>query len=159
MTATRQIEITSTPGSIGTLKTLLASLLALTAILYTDDPAVHVAAIWAVVIFAAAVVKLDMVHPYCWFSMAFALYNTAYTILYLMGDDTSAGYSSMNAVYTVVAMGVVLLIVGADSADMTVPLQRKHELNTTYNDLFFWLFAALSVVFAFILHQRGYSGK
>ena len=45
MTAARQIEITSTPGSIGTLKTLLASLMALTVILYTDDPAVHVAAI------------------------------------------------------------------------------------------------------------------
>ena len=91
MTAQRRIEIASTPGSCGTLKTLLASLLALTVILYTDDPAVHVAAVWAVVIFAAAVVRLDMVHPYCWFSMAFALYNTAYTILYLMGDDVSAG--------------------------------------------------------------------
>ena len=159
MTAQRRIEIASTPGSCGTLKTLLASLLALTVILYTDDPAVHVAAVWAVVIFAAAVVRLDMVHPYCWFSMAFALYNTAYTILYLMGDDTSAGYSSMNAVYTVVAMGVVLLVVGADSVDASVPLERRHELNSTYNDLFFWLFWGLSVVFAFILHRRGYSGK
>lgn len=159
MTAERRIEITSAPGSYGTLKTLLASLLALSVILYTDEPAVHVAAIWALVIFAAAVVRLDMVHPYCWFSMAFALYNTAYTILYLMGDDTSAGYSSMNAVYTIVAMGIVLFIVGADSQDSTVPLERHHQLNGTYNDLFFWLFCGLSVVFAFILQRRGYSGK
>ena len=156
---TRQIRIPYTPGSAGTLKTLLASLLALTVILYTDAPAVHVAAVWGVVLVAAAVVRLDMVHPYCWFSMAFALYNTAYTILYIMGDDTSAGYSSMNAVYTVVAMGVVLLIVGADSVDASVPLERRRELNSTYNDLFFWLFFAVSVMFAFILHRRGYSGK
>lgn len=124
-----------------------------------SNPFIHIFAIWAFAIVACILVGFDLIHPYCWFSLSFALYNTAYTILYAMNYDTSAGYSSKNSLFTLIAMGIVLVIVGGEQVEKDKPFTREFTVNTKYNDIAFYVLAVLSIVFAFILLRRGYIGK
>ena len=131
---------------------------ALLAVFFFDSVAVHLFVVWAVAFAACWLVKFDLIHPYCWFSLTFCLYNTSYTILYAMGYDTYAGYSYQNTVFTLIALAVVLTVVGGEVVDDKLE-DNITLINTKYNDLLFYIFAILAVVFAFILLRRGYSGK
>ena len=141
-----------------TLVMLFAVAFALLAVLFFDSVSVHLFAVWAVAFIACWLVRFDLIHPYCWFSLTFCLYNTSYTILYAMGYDTYAGYSYHNTVYTLIALAVVLTVVGGEKVEDELQ-DNITVINTKYNDLLFYLFAILAVVFAFILLRRGYSGK
>ena len=144
---------------LGTIKILFLVIIGLLIILVTEEPVVHLVTIWAAALYIAGIVRFDLIHPYCWFPLSFALYNTAYTILYIMGDDQSAGYSSMNAVYTIVAMGIVCLIVGVQKIDESKEYNKDYVINSKANNVFFLMFAGISMLFAVILQSRGYSGK
>ena len=76
-----------------------------------------------------------------------------------MNYDTSAGYSSKNSLFTLIAMGIVLVIVGGEQVEKDKPFTREFTVNTKYNDIAFYVLAVLSIVFAFILLRRGYIGK
>lgn len=141
------------------LKILFATIIGLLLIVYKENAVIHLFAIWGLAVYASSLVAFDITHPYCWFSITFALYNTAYTILYVLGYDVSAGYSGLNAVYTIIAMGIVLFIVGGVRIDTQNPLKKGIRINPALNEVVFFLLALASIAFSIILLRRGYSGK
>lgn len=144
---------------IKTLYMLFGLFIGLIGIICVNNPTVHLLIIWGEVIFAASLVKFDLVHPFFWFSVIFALYNTAYTICYVFEYDRTAGYSSMNSLYCIIALGIVLVIVGAEKIERNTQFTEYLDINTYLNNRFFYFFAILSAVSAIILGMRGYAGK
>lgn len=142
-----------------TLIIIFSEVLSISFVMLFSNAFVHIFAIWGLAVIACILVGFDLIHPYCWFSLSFALYNTAYTILYALNYDTSAGYNYKNSLYTLIAMGVVLVIVGGEKVEKDKPFTREFTVNTKYNDITFFVLAALSIIFAFILLRRGYIGK
>lgn len=138
---------------------LSAFVVGMLAVWFAPFPEVHLIVIWLIALLACGIVRFDLIHPYCWFSLTFALYNTAYTILYVCNYDRTAGYSSMNAVYTLTAMVVVLMVVTPVKVRKEASFQKNVITNFTINNWAFYLLAGLSVLFAVILQARGYTGK
>ena len=158
----KELFFMSNPKQIVELKILGLGLIVLFGLLlmfFTDNKIVHLIIVWGIAAYAAAIVRFDLIHPYCWFSFTFALYNTAYTMLNVFGYDRSAGYSTLNSIYTVIALGIVLLIVGPVKINSYQRIRNKIRVNFTLNNIIFQIFAVMTIVFAIILLVRGYSGK
>lgn len=141
------------------LNVLGAILVAFILVIFTSNTIIHIFSIWLVTLVAIIVVRANILHPLCWFSFSFALYNTAYTICYSMGYDISAGYSSLNSLYTLVAMSIVLIIVGTKSVDENKEFTKIVKIDKFANDKIFMILAIVSILFSLMLFNSGYSGK
>lgn len=121
----------------------------------------HMACIWTVVLVAALAVDLDVMHPWCWFSALFTLYNTAHSIMLCFDVDSSygAGYTKENTLYALLALVVVLVVIGPRRIDLSVYPEREVYINPRFTKLLFYIMSVTTIIFAFILKSRGYSGK
>ncbi len=140
------------------IKMVLALILGLLILIYAQTPKVQLITYWTIVLYACYLVKFDITHPYCWFSVTFALYNTAYIILYALGYDVSAGFSLSNAIYSYIGMSVTLLILSPEKR-INDKVDFENKINYKANRIFFVITAFLSISFALILKSRGYEGK
>jgi hypothetical protein len=95
---------------IKTVIVLLSCLLSISIISITNNPIVHIATIWMVCIIAILSLKIDFTHPYCWFSLFFSLYSSAYAILNSLGFETM-GYDSLNLLLPIVFLSFIFLII------------------------------------------------
>lgn len=132
---------------------LLACVIAISITLTTSNPIYHVISLWGVVIVAVLVTKIDLVHPYFWFSAFFVLYSSAYTIILIDGYQTSTGYTSENTIMAIIALFTALMVIGPESLDLKIVNKQKDNLDISKlkNDdkilkgILFLLFAVLLI--------------
>ena len=96
---------------------LLVVVMAFSVILLYDNPIYHILSFWSVVIVAIFISGFDIMHPYFWFSCSFALYSTAYSILYVLNYPINSGYSKENLLLSMIAYSTTIFIFGIEKID------------------------------------------
>jgi oligosaccharide repeat unit polymerase len=76
-----------------------------------DNPISHILALWLPAIIAIFITRFEITHPLVWFSSSFALYSTAYALLYILGYSNT-GYNKENILLPLVGLTIVFLIIG-----------------------------------------------
>jgi len=138
-----------------------AAFLSTISILLFDSIVIHIISIWIVVLISVFISKFDITHPYFWFSIIFTLYNTAHSILFLTGIDSSkgAGYTSINTLYSLYALVIVLFIVGPSRVNINKFPIYKFNINLKTTEILIYLFLFFLLFSSINLSQRGFSGK
>lgn len=86
----------------------------------------HILLVWILALYSIYIVKMDIFHPYCWFSFFFCLYATSYAGLYLMGETSNIyGYNAEPLFYHWIALAVVLLVIPIKKANMASEYTRN----------------------------------
>ena len=92
---------------------------------------IHVSALGLLSVGSCVIVKFDIMHPYCWYSIFFFLYSTSYSILYSQnGLNMNFGYSKRALVCCWIAQVVFLLVVSPKSYRSDNPLWLKEDIKT-----------------------------
>ena len=85
-----------------------------------DQIIVHVFAIFVLAFGSCAVSNFDLFHPLCWFPPFYALYSSAYAILYLVGYNTKYGYSKEGLVYSWIGLAVFLICISTKKVSIII---------------------------------------
>ena len=118
---------------------------------------VHILAMIILCISAIWIADFDLIHPYCWYSIAFTLYSVSYPILYVVGIKTEFGYSKEVIVLEWIALTVFLLIVSPKKN-----VRGKNESlykSNTLNEHVINIIWCLLVVAALVIKKGGYGNK
>lgn len=139
----------------------VAGVISVITIYRTQNPIVHILAMWSIFIVAIFIVKFDLMHPYFWFSAIFSLYSTAYATLYVMGAR-NYGYSYQNILFPVIALVVMLFVIGPQKRNTKKSDYKFAEFNLIdykYIDWIVYALISLVLISSIILLSRGYVGK
>ena len=85
-------------------------------ITHTESVYLQCAAFAVAAIVPILMMKLDILHPWCWYSGFFLLYTVAYPILYQQGE-ARFGYDRMILIYHLIALYTLLMVVPAKRVD------------------------------------------
>ncbi len=111
---------------------LVAFCFSISIIMLFENPKHHILSFWTMVIIIILVCRIDVIHPYFWFTSSFALYSTAYSITYVL-DYHNSGYSKENLLLPLIGLSVVLLILGVQKCSVSSGIQIEKTKN--YNSL------------------------
>ena len=137
---------------------LIYGIIALLIICHTKRPELHIVLIWGMAILAVVICKLQIVHPYFWFSISFSLYSTAYTILYVMGFGIY-GYDSENLFLSTLSLLTSLLVIGSKRVDINSFPKNKIHIPSETLEIIITFLSLLCLFCTILLSQKGYSGK
>lgn len=142
------------------LTVIILSLLTIGIICAFRGPAVHIVAVWFFVICVVSMSKVDIMHPYAWFSAILALYSTAYSILSVI--RLTGNYSYEQLLYPVIALSTSLLFIGTrKKTNVNRFLLKKDQKTFDY----YYLDAVIIVLFvicallSMLLLRSGFWGK
>ena len=101
-----------------------------------DQIIVHVFAIFVLAFGSCAVSNFDLFHPLCWFPPFYALYSSAYAILYLVGYNTKYGYSKEGLVYSWIGLAVFLICISTKKVSIIISRHDNtgNSLNVVNNN-------------------------
>ena len=118
-----------------------------------DNPIVHVICIWSVCLTSILISKLDLLHPYCSFSVVYTLYSSGYAILYCLGQ-VSDGYSKEQILYSIVGLIVLLIAIGPRRVnDVSIKLENKQTKDGKYLDVLIVALEIATIICAFFLME------
>ena len=107
--------------------------LSFTIIIFSEKPIFHVIGFWLSVFVAIIISRFNIMHPLFWFSGSFALYSTAYSLLYILGYPIKSGYSKENILLSLIALSIVLLVVGVKEYDSALCFKNKNHFFSRSN--------------------------
>jgi|GEM_PF-3002686 len=144
---------------------LLTILISFSIILVSQNPTFHLMGFWLIVIVILYITRFDLTHPLMWFSGSFALYNTGYSLLYVLGYPVNSGYSKDNIILSLLALSVVLLIIGVRKYDIGGYFNSENfnimssKSNKRITELILISLLALLLFSIFMLHQTPFIHK
>ena len=140
---------------------IVMTLIAEVTIMMSNNPVIHVAAIWVICIVAMKMTDFDIMHPYTWFSLILTLYSSGYAILVIMG--LAGNYTSDQLYYPILALGVSLIFIGPRKQenvdDHFLSRENDDTISLNYLDSVIVLLLLACLIISFILLRSGYSGK
>ncbi len=126
----------------------------------TSHITVQVVTAAAACLVPALLVRLDVLHPWCWYGGFFALYTVAYPLLYMMGY-ANYGYDRQILLYPLLGLYTALLMVPGKS--YSYGLARESEgftVRTGVLNKFLYLLVALVLLGGSLyISRRGFSNK
>ncbi len=87
--------------------------------------ALHITAFLTLSVGSMAIVKFNLLHPYCWYSLIFTLYSISYPILYLENIITKFGYKKELMILQWLALVTFLLVFSPHS---NISLQVRNSI-------------------------------
>ena len=126
----------------------------------TDTIYVQVAAFAVAALVPILMMKLDVLHPWCWYSAFFFLYTVAYPILYQQGE-ARFGYDKIIMIYHLIALYTLLLMVPAKSVDYREALETDGFAVSTgiLNRLLYLIISLLIFGGVFYISRQGFNSK
>ena len=126
-----------------------------------NNPIVHICVMWFFTVCSILISKIDIMHPYTWFSLILTLYSTAYAILLSMG--LAGNYSREQLLYPVIALGVSLLFIGPkrieNAGSRFLSQKSANDLNYSYLDAVIIVLFVICLFLSMMLLRSGFSGK
>lgn len=126
---------------------VILTILSVGIICLVNDRVVHICVMWLFAVCAILIKKIDVMHPYIWFSMILTLYSTAYSILLSMG--VSGNYTYEQLMYPTIALGVALFFIGPRTEN-NYKVQFLMERNNDDAD-YYYFDAVIIVLFVICL--------
>ena len=126
----------------------------------TENITVQVVAFTAACVVPILLMKIDVLHPWCWYSAFFCLYSIAYPLLYQMGE-TRFGFDSVNLQYHLVALYSALLVIPAKSHPYEARRGSRGFVVRTgvLNRIMYVLTVLLLLGGVLYISRRGFSSK
>ena len=126
----------------------------------TDTIYVQVAAFAVAALVPILMMKLDVLHPWCWYSAFFFLYTVAYPILYQQGE-ARFGYDKIIMIYHLIALYTLLLMVPAKSVDYREALETDGFAVSTgiLNRMLYLIISLLIFGGVFYISGQGFNSK
>ena len=138
-----------------------AFITALITICSSNNLFIHVGAFISFCVIPIIIVKIDILHPYCWFTGFFCIYSTAHPILYSLGYNSRIGYSKEIMIYQLVAIFVSLLFITPKKVQYP-NFRDKNQMRIDlgiFNKIIYILLILSLVFVAYYVSNQGYTGK
>lgn len=105
--------------------------------------------------------RLDLLHPYCWFSAFFALYGCGFPIIIAIGLPSRTTYTKDIMIIQLIALFTFLLVVGPHSNKRNVDVSTENlQIKIGVFNKIINVFLVLIILFTGIyVYRSGYSGK
>lgn len=123
------------------------------------DVFAHVISFFIPVITGVFLVKLDMLHPYVWYTTFFSIYSCAYPVLYLFNYVTKFGYNKETMVYQWIALAISMIILPASSIELKKEKMEFESKNKGIIPIIEKIVLAYIVLVSLLIVSGGYSSK
>lgn len=139
----------------------ISFMIAILLVTLSDNIYVHIGSFIVFSLVAIALVKINLLHPYCWFSAFFCLYSIGHPLMYIIGFSSKIGYTKEIMYLQLLAMFVCLLFVSPKEVKYSdFKSLNGIKMNIGLFNKIILIILVISVLLASIYVIRsGYSGK
>lgn len=123
------------------------------------DIFIHIIAFLIPVITGVFLVKLDMLHPYVWYTTFFSIYSCAYPVLYLFDYVTQFGYNKETMLYQWIALAISMIILPANSIEFQKEKIEFESKNEGVIPIIEKIVLSYVVLVSLLIVSGGYSSK
>lgn len=140
---------------------ILSFIIALIVLGISDNLYVHVLTFIGFVAIVILLVKMNLLHPYCWLSGFFCLYSIGYPLMYSLGFSQKIGYSKEIMIYQLIALFVCLLFITPKEVQYpSIGENYSMQINIgSFNKVIFAILIISIIFAAAFVSQSGFSGK
>lgn len=138
-----------------------AFFITLVVISMTNNLIVHVVTFVVFCIIPIIIVRVDILHPFSWFTAFFCIYSISHPILFSLGFNLRIGYSKEIMIYQLIALVVCLLFVTPKSIKYP-DLNNEYRMGInlgSFNKFIYIVLVVSIILVAYYVSRHGYTGK
>lgn len=143
---------------------IVTFIISLSMVLSTENIWIHINSMLLLCLIAIFTVKVDILHPYCWFSSFFGLYSIGHPLLTAIGVPSGIEYSYKSILYQLIALFICLLIIGPYNYTKKINDNSlnysQFQIKTSGKNrrIYYFLLIIISLA-AIYVSKMGFSGK